>query len=158
MNKKAQEEMVGFAVILIITAVIIVILIGFMVRAKNTTSYNSYEIEGFLDSSLQYTTNCSSYLGALDLEHLIVSCSKSEFCLDERSSCKVLNETLTGILDESWNVGQESYVKGYYFEILVNGNSSLVLEKGNMTGVYAGGSQDFANSGGGYDLIMNVYT
>lgn len=158
MNKKAQEEMVGFAVILIIVAVIVVILIGFMVRTKSTASYNSYEIEGFLDSSLQYTTSCSDYLGTLDLEHLIVSCSKSDFCLDERPSCEVLNNTLKGIIDESWNVGQDSYIKGYYFEIFVNGNSSLILEKGNKTGIYTGGSQDFASSGKGYDLILNLYT
>lgn len=158
MKKKAQEEMVGFAVILVITAVIIVILIGFLIRTKNKVNLESYEIEGFLASALQYTSNCSGYLGFMDVKDLIASCSRLENCIEGQKSCEVLNQTLSGILSESWKTGDEAYIKGYYFEIFVDGKSSLVLKKGNLSALYTGGSQDFSKDNKKYDLVMNVHT
>ena len=59
-EKKGQEEMVGFALILILVAIIVLVFIGFSIRSPEKESVESYEVESFLQSMLQYTTECEN--------------------------------------------------------------------------------------------------
>ena len=56
--KRAQEEMVGFALIVIIVSVILVIFLGFSLRDQGKENVESYEVESFIQSFLQYTSEC----------------------------------------------------------------------------------------------------
>ena len=71
-NKKAQEEMVGFSLIIIIVAIIILVLFSVSLRSKGNIQ-ESYETDNFMQAFLQYTTECSvSYSSNyLDVRRLI---------------------------------------------------------------------------------------
>ena len=133
-KKKAQEEIMGFALIMIIVAVILLILLGFSLRNTQKHTIESYEIRNFIQASLQYTSDCrdNNDLEYLSIQDLISDCDKRFNCLDERDTCKVLNSTLTGILKESWKVEGDRPVKGYELNITLDGTEIIpTLEKGN---------------------------
>jgi len=132
-SKKAQEEMVGFALIIIIVAVILLIFLGFSLRNGEKEAVESYEVESFLQIFLQYTTDCRDNLESLSVQKLINDCRKENTCLDGRKSCDVLNETLKEIVEKSWKVENGSSVKGYNLRISSNEEEMINLNKGNQT-------------------------
>jgi len=136
MIKKAQEEMVGFALIIIIVAVILLIFLGFTLLKPQKENIESYEVESFLDSMMQYTTDCSDNLERLDIQGLITKCNRNQKCLDERESCDVLNETISNILKETWKI-ENSPVLGYELNISSE-KEILFISKGNKTSNYKG--------------------
>lgn len=140
-NKSGQEEMVGFAMIVIIVAVIILIFINFSIRKEVKEPVESYEIESFIQVLLQYTSECEDYSGYLPLQKVIIKCNGYEKCLDDIEACKVLNETLTQITEESWKFGSNSLTKGYYLNITNEEETIFFLEKGNATNNYKGATQ-----------------
>lgn len=155
-NKKAQEEMIGFALIIVIMAVVILVLFSLSSRHKQEF-VESYEVDNFIQAMLQYTTNCSiSYdSNILDVRKLVKSCNSKEICLNGKSSCEVLNKTLIGMMDESWNVGSEWQYKGYIFEINSSNNEQLFYySKGNQTNNFKGSNQDFDT----YFLNLKIYS
>ncbi len=156
-SKKAQEEMVGFVVIIVIVAVVLLVLLGFMLRNNKNQVIESYEVESFIQASLQYTSDCGSQTEFLSIEDLIVSCEGGETCLDERESCEVLNETLKGIIGKAFNVSEESAVRGYLFKVMVDENERFSLKKGNETGNYKGAFQDIPRGRDVYEVSLNIY-
>ena len=156
-SKFGQEEMVGFAVIIIIVSVILLVLLGFMLRMPSSEAVNNYEVESFIQASLQYTTTCENQIEFLSIEDLIVSCEEGGTCLDERNSCDILNESLKGIIENAWNVKNGSSVQGYKLKIMVDGEEKLVLKKGNETRNYKGAFQDFAKGSDNYEVFLDVY-
>jgi hypothetical protein len=157
-NKKGQDEMIGFAVIVIIIGVIILIAIGFMVNRPDKSAVQDSEIESFIQSSLQYTTDCQDNLGYLSVQELIISCQSAESCLDGINSCAVLNSTLGNLIEKGWNVGTQSAIKGYEFNVKVGEESTLDYKKGNLTADYKAGIQSFARNGVDYSLSLNLYS
>ena len=131
--KRAQEEMVGFAMIIIVVAVILLIFLAFTIKDSNKEAVESYEVESFIQSSLQYTTDCRDNLESLSVQKLIDSCNANRKCLDERNTCDVLNQTLNGIVKESWKIGENRPIKGYEFKILENEEEMLKFVGGNIT-------------------------
>ena len=140
-SKRSQEEMVGFALIIIIVAVILLIFLSLSLRNPEKEAVESYEVDSFIQSLLQYHTTCRDYSGYLDVRELIFSCDTLEVCLDEQNSCEVLNSTLEGIVEESWRVSEQSPVKGYELNILVDSREILKIEEGNVTNSYKGSMQ-----------------
>ena len=127
MVKKAQHEMVGFVIIVILVTVIGVILFSLMIRPAENKS-NSIEISNLLQTSMYYTTECAiSYIPQYkDTQDLVKSCYKNERCLDSRMACEVLNKTLEKILDESLKVHEDSKNKAYRIKVyykLLEGDS-----------------------------------
>lgn len=144
-NKKAQEEMVGFALIIIVVAVILLIFIGFSLKTPKKENVESYEVESFIQSSLQYTTDCRDNLRTFSIQKLISSCRNDEICLDGRNTCEVLNSTLKGIVEESWKVGENTPIKGYEFKIISDKKEMLKFGEGNITANSKGSVQYFPN-------------
>lgn len=157
-KKFGQEEIVGFVVIVVIVSVILLILLWFLLNNKNQSGTGSYEIENFIQATLQYTTDCESYTDFLSVQNLIVSCDNKDKCLDERDTCIVLNQTLENIMDKSWNVGEQSAIKGYKLDITSAEQEKLMLEKGNETTNSKGGFQDFSVNGNDYKVALNIYS
>jgi len=139
--KRSQEEMVGFAMIVIIVAVIILIFINFSIRKEVKEPVESYEVENFIQVVLQYTSECEDYMGYLPLQKVIIKCNDYEKCLDGKEACEVLNETLTQITEEGWKFGNNSLTKGYYLNITDGEKTILFLERGNTTSNYKGATQ-----------------
>ena len=132
-SKKAQEEIVGFALIIIVVAVILLVFIGFSLKNQESGAIESYEVDSFIQSSLQYTTNCTDSLQTLSIQRLISYCQRQESCLDGRSTCDVLNSDMKGILEESWKIGSERPVKGYEMNITSGGKNVFYMNQGNST-------------------------
>lgn len=142
-SKKAQEEMVGFALIMIVVAVVILIFLAFSLRDSETDIVESYEVESFIQSTLQYTTECRDNLNALTIQNLIFKCENGELCKDGTDTCQVLISELEEITEKSWPVGEDRPVKGYLLEINVGDNGLISLNKGNMTSNLKGSTQLF---------------
>ena len=155
-DKKGQEEIVGFVVILVIVAVILVILLGLMLSRKDSQVVQSYEVESFLGASLQYTTSCEDYTGFLSVQELIISCYTGENCING-NSCQMLESTVKGMIESGWNVNEQSAVKGYEFSVLVDEEGKILIEEGNKTGNYKGNFADFSRRGTEYQVVLNVY-
>ncbi len=144
--KRGQEEMVGFALIVLIVAVILIIFLGLSLGKKNTTVTESYEVENFVQAMLQYTTQCQNNFGYDNVKDLITDCRRHNQCLNSQDSCAMLNSTLNNLLDASWPVGKENPVKGYLLNINSSTGKEIMLQKGNAT----------SNSKGAYQSLPDV--
>lgn len=162
-NKKAQEEMFGFAIIIIVVAVVVLLFLYFSMNSDKE-SMDSYKSESFIQAILQYTTNCQKYQGEyMDIEDLIYSCAKEEECIEGNESCEVLNSTLTDMIDKSWPAGKERPTKGYEFLITSEEKDDPVFyfEKGSQANatVIKGNSQNLPQKSGTgkIELKFTVY-
>ena len=156
-GKKGQEEMVGFALIVIIVSIIILVFLGFFLGNSKNQSVQSFEAESFVISSLQYSTQCADYYGYLSVTDLIFMCNSKTLCRGGEYSCSILNSTLSGILNQSWNVGEGSSVKGYALDITSNTGEVLSISKGNITRNSEGTSQPFTKGGASINIIFNIF-
>ena len=154
MKKRAQEEIVGFALILIIVAVILLVFLGISLNKPKTTNTNSYEVESFMQSCLQYTTDCEIDYEYADIQRLIFACNNNQKCMDNRDSCDVLKKDLKEITEESWPVGENSVSKGYELNISAENTEILNLKKGNSTQEYKGTVQELPDS---IEILFRVY-
>ena len=139
--KKAQEEMVGFALIMIIVAVVLLIFIGFSLRNQEDEAVESYEVDSFIQAFLQYTTDCADGYEPRyhSIRKLIVSCNNQEKCLDKRETCEVLEFTLKGIIKETWKIKGDRPVKGYDLKIISDKDKIILnISDGNITKNYKG--------------------
>jgi hypothetical protein len=152
--KKAQEEMIGFALIIIIIAVIILVFFSLSIRDKRE-AIESYEVENFLQAALQYNTDCEiSYsTNFLDLNKLIKSCMQGDYCLNEKNSCEILNQTLKELISESWKIGKDEVYKGYSINITSSTSSIFSYSSGNLTKSYKGANQVFET----YAIDLKIY-
>jgi hypothetical protein len=156
-NRKGQEEMVGFALIMIIVMVILVVLLSFFLKNSQKEIVESYEVDSFIQAFLQYTTDCRNSLEYLPVQKLIFDCHNNEICSDKRDTCGVLNSTLKEIVEKSWQVGEGRPIQGYELTILVDGKGMLAIKEGNITKNYKGSGQDFSKSGENYELFFKSY-
>lgn len=136
-SKKAQEEMVGFAVIIVIVSVIILVFLGFSLKQKDTKITESYELQSFLQVLLQQTIEQEN--GVTSIREMIKDCERYE------SNCENLKSILSEILEKSWNVDEESKIKGYLLKIYTEDKEVLLIKEGNETKSYIGASQDLAD-------------
>ena len=152
-NKKAQEEMVGFALIIILVAVITLVFLGFSLRGPQKENVEDYEAESFLQSMLQYTTKCESNIERLSIKEVIFSCYTNENCLDGKKSCEVLESDISKILSESWKIGDERPVKGYEFKISTDSDETILeIKSGEVAGSLKGSFQDFVKG----NTLINI--
>jgi len=156
-NSRAQEEIVGFALIIIIVAVILLVFLGFYLSSPDKDTVKSYEAESFIASSLQYTTECRDNFGALSVQDLIFDCYEEEKCLDGTDTCEVLNSSLKAILEQSWNIGENTPIKGYNLRIISEEKEILLLNKGEKTGNSKGSTQEFVKRGNSFQVFFTIY-
>ena len=155
-SKRAQEEIVGFALIIIIVSVILLFFLSLSLRSSNRMEIQSYEVEGFIQALLQHTSDCEDDLEFLSVQDLIFSCDNNEVCLDGTNVCDAMNLTLTNICENSWNVGENTPIEGYELRILSD-EMDFLIDKGNITQNYKGAMQDFVKRGEDYEVSFKVY-
>ena len=154
MNKrKAQEEMVGFALIMIIVAVIIMVFIGISFSKPKKEEIGSYEVESFLQALLQHNTDCEDNFRALDIRDAIFECRRGGNCIDGRDVCDVLNNTVKSIINEFWKVQE-----GYSFRIFSEEEEILSISLGNSSRSYQEGIQPFSRSGETLYVSFRAYS
>lgn len=164
-QRRAQEEMVGFAVIVIIVAVILLVMLGIWLNKPKETGVESYKAESFIQAILEQTTSCTrdfggSYSNVIDL---IEECDSKQVCTGESSetkgtpACEILNSTISDILESSWPAGPNRPVKGYVLNVTSGSNEIASAKAGNETSNYQSGIQDFSKRGASYRVELKVY-
>lgn len=155
-KRRGQEEMVGFAIIVIIVSVILVFFLLFSLSSKPQT--DSYQAESFLESALQYTSSCEINYQYLSVQNLILSCYNQQQCSDGEDSCSVLGDALNGLLNASWPIGQEFPTKGYRLDITSDSGSLLSIQQGNTTSTYRGAQQTIPQPGVSINIAFTAYS
>ena len=107
--KKAQEEIVGLVIIMLVVPVVFLILLGLWIRNNSKGEIaESEEIAQFLDSVLEYTSNCSltSGFSYLSVSELISACKDNDICNNAagatQKSCDVLRSNLENLVESAW--------------------------------------------------------
>jgi hypothetical protein len=139
MNKKGQEEIVGFVAIVVIVTVVLIMLF-LITLGEDKENRDSRDLKLFLDSALEVTSNCSiGFEGAFaNLRDLLKECNKGTSCVEGRSVCSYLEQETKEVLEASFSPSEEGSVKGYLFSAiysfneqkkeLVNASSGKCLE------------------------------
>ena len=145
-GKKAQEEMVGFVLIVIIVAIVFLVFFGIFIREGNETKDNdSREIVQFLESFERYDTECAIGFEPdfSNMGELIQECFEGKICLNGKTSCEVLEINSKEILEKSFSIGELNYYKGYEFvSFYEEGNQTeeiIKIIKGNCNSSFIGG-------------------
>ncbi len=154
MKKKAQSELAGFAIIIIIVSILILIFVSFSIKRPSNDFVKSYETESFVQSFLQFTPPCEIDSQHISTLKLIKYCQENRTCDSGENSCKILNETSKNLVNSAWTVGRDFPTKGYKFTINYEGNTLINLEKGNKTNQNKGSNQVF---NGNLDISMISY-
>jgi hypothetical protein len=164
-STKAQDEMVGFALILIIVAIVFIVFISVYMR-KTTEREEDYQANSFVQAALQYTTTCQeASMENLTIQRLIFKCQDKEPCAyREMDPCKILNDTLKEMIKESWNVGPNNPTKGYKLIINVSDDGGrtekrfLNITEGVVTKNLRGAEQDFGKGSEYIVILFDVYS
>ena len=160
-KKKAQEEIVGFAIILILVGVILLIFLALSMAKPSKKSVESFEARDFLQSAFQVNTPCEiNFEPNHSVKELIFYCENRENCLNGATACEILNSTLKNILKEAFVVGNESSKKGYALNISDgSGNEVLNLEAGNVTtGIFKSSIQEASRGGNSFVAKFSIYS
>lgn len=146
-EKRAQQEMVGFVLIVVLVVIALMIFLVISVR-KPVQSTESAKIENLLTTLMKYTTNCTlnSEPNFESVESLMKSCYKIRECKNLGiSACDYMNSSLGNILSDVYK--SESVYSGYVFSISIATKNSAETEslfeksEGNCTGNSETGSE-----------------
>jgi len=123
-SKKAQHEIVGFVLIVLIVSVIGVIFLSITLGSPEAGRQSSVEISNLLEASMYYTTDCAiNYIPQYrDMQDLVKECyndQRGNFreCLGGGDVCEALEVNLKNIIDESLLVGEGAPNKAYKVDI-----------------------------------------
>jgi hypothetical protein len=139
-ERKAQHEIVGFILIVVIVVVVGLFMLVFYLR-QEPIRYESLEVQNFLQSSMLYTTECSISTEPMDLQELIKTCHKGGVCSNNKVACFVLNETISELVHQSWRIGSERPMKAYLIDIYYEEGikeTILRVSDGNCSGSKSG--------------------
>jgi hypothetical protein len=120
-NSKAQSEIVGFMIIILIVVIVGVVFLGIYLRKAKPIVKEDAEIANFLISSMRYTSDCYKDYepNYRKLGELASDCygSAKISCPGSKSACSALDETYSWMLSKLWNPGVNRPVKyaGLYF-------------------------------------------
>jgi len=142
-RKKAQHEIAGFALIVLVVAIIGLIFLALALRGGEPVRKTSAEISDFLQASMYHTTDCvlNNIPNYLSLQNLIKTCynDNSTTCFNGDRVCEVLNTTLDNIIKNGLRVGEQNPNKAYklnmYFDIkdsTIPRESILQMQQGNF--------------------------
>ena len=136
---KAQQEMVGFVLIVVLVMVALMVFLVISLR-KPVKANESAEIENLLSVLLKYTTECAIvYEPDYDnVKDLIKSCYENKKCKNlDKMACDYLNESLGDVMEEL--MATEAGVGAYNLNIFHDESGGmLVLSEGNCSGAVYG--------------------
>ena len=142
-NKRAQEEMVGFVLIVIIVSIIGIIILSINLnKPRNIEAQTSAELDSFSSSILSYTTNCEiPETNPRKIRELIKDCKQNDLCSNGQSPCQVLEITLKELVKHSsYVVKNGSYTR--YFKISVLNEISNKTYTDSISPISEGNEQE----------------
>ncbi len=123
-NKRAQHEIFGFVLIVLIVSIIIVIFLSLAITKGRNAKQNSIEVSNLLSAVMYYTTECTTTWipQYKDCQDLIKECYKNpeKKCLNGENVCESLERTLKEIIEPSLMIGESSPNKAYKLTIYYN--------------------------------------
>lgn len=154
-NRKGQEEMVGFGVIVGIVAIILLIFLYFALTSRPKDTLSDYKTESFLGAIVNYNTECQNIQRLnMSVRKLILACDRNIDCENGQNSCQVLTTTIDNLLEKGWQ--GEGEISGYVLNITADGREVINIQKGNNTGDSKGAL--FAPSGNPLvELKLKIY-
>jgi len=139
MNKKGQQEIVGF--VLIVVLVVVGLMVFLIISLRDSPELeNSLKVENMLDTLMKHTTGCAIvYEPDYDtFEDLFKSCHQGDQCdnLGE-SACDYLNESLRSVVG-AMTASEGGRIGYYQVDFLVKdevGEEGILrIFEGNCTG------------------------
>ena len=139
MKNKAQQEIVGFVLIVALVMVALMVFLVISLRTQPTES-ESLEVENLLNSIMKKTTNCAISFEPQydDFEDLFKSCYNGDTCsnLGEEDSCDYLEESLNNTIKGLLKT--EATTNSYQLDFLNREDESedpiFRISEGNCTG------------------------
>jgi hypothetical protein len=133
MKNKAQQEMVGFVLIVVLVMVGMMVLLIVMLKSPKINS--SLEVDNMLHVIMKTTTNCVISSGSRyeTIEDLFISCHENRRCNNlNQQTCDYLNSTLSQVLLDIMKT--EGEVEAYQFEFSPKDESHIIkIRDGNCT-------------------------
>lgn len=97
-ERRAQEEMVGFVLIVVLIIIISLVFLGFSLRQKPKLEVST-TVDNLLSAMLLYTTDCALYIPQYEtVKDVMKSCYYNEICSDGKSACTELREVMDKLL------------------------------------------------------------
>lgn len=166
MRRTAQEEIVGFVVVVILIAIVALIFLSFSLR-RDPVTRESLTLSQFLEAAGEYSTTCTLFArgGPARLDELYQACAEEQPCLDGTSSCAVINATMPSLITKAFPMGSQEPFKAYTMTLErienINGSSELresflTFSLGNCSSGAQRGTSDFRSAGD--DLVQVSFT
>lgn len=103
MSKKAQQEIAGFVLIVII--VVIALVVYMIIKASSPVEIiKSVTADNMIESIMEVTTSCQIGSKYSSIKSLLVECENNRRCSNGDSACDVLNNTLKKIFDNMLDI------------------------------------------------------
>ena len=164
-GRKGQEEITGFVLVVVLVAVILVVFLGITLRGDKSNSQESLDVSHFLDSMMEYTTDCAlQYEPAYsELDELFSECysNSDKKCTSGKGICEQAKNISLEILDASWPTGANRPVKGIVFNSDYEINNSVIanvikIERGNCSSSVIGAEHFSANLPGNIVTSLKI--
>ena len=159
-NKKGQQEMVGF--VLIVVLVIIGLMVFLIISVRNSPEpADSLAVENMLASIMKHTTECAIVFEPQfdNFEDLFKSCYKGDDCTNLGiSACDYLNESLRDVVEALMD--SEATVEAYQLDFFVRDDEGqqglLRIIEGNCTGSSSAAQRSIIS--GSESLVIRIKT
>ena len=123
-NRKAQHEIVGFVLIVLIVSIVGVIFLAITLGSPEPERQNSVEVSNLLEATMYHTTSCAvNYIPQYrSVQDLVKECYKDQSgnkrtCLGGNDVCEQLETDLKEIISKSLVVGEDNVNKGCNVDI-----------------------------------------
>ena len=127
-DKKAQQEIVGFIIIVLMVVIAGVIFLSISLRPHKTVIQDDVDMSNFLISTSRFTSEC--YIPSTpryqNLDELTKICrnSQTQMCDNKQTACDVLNKSYSEILGKIWKASSVGSVTYYQLQIYYQANIS----------------------------------
>ncbi|MEK6893165.1 MAG: hypothetical protein AABX07_03085 [Nanoarchaeota archaeon] len=126
---KAQEEIAGFVVIVVLVSILFVIFLGLNLNKPASADKESKELSSYLGSLKEFTTNCTlDNRNFANIGEILGYCFKKKSCTSNEDSCRILNSTLKEIFKATMPLGKDYNLKGYKFKAIYSSKTPRLNE------------------------------
>ena len=155
-KKRAQEEIIGFAVIMVLVAVILLIFLWLDLTKAPADNVDDEQIKNFLLVLVAYNTECgkTGYTN-LPLSDVVAMCADEERCLDGMNSCAYLKEELENVMDVSWTVGEDAPYTRY--EVWATDNEEPIMKVFKGSNITSSYKENSVSLGSGLKIYLKIY-
>jgi hypothetical protein len=157
-NKRGQQEMVGF--VLIVILVVVGLMVFLIISLRDAPVHDkSVEVGNMLEAMMKHTTDCAIVYEPDydDFEDLFKSCYQGDQCSNlGESACDHLNNSLRDVLDGMF--ATEATISAYQIDFFVKDAQEGLLRifEGNCTGAVSSAQRSVVSDSESLIIRMKV--